>query len=258
MDRAFDLTGKVALVTGASRGIGREFTRALAGAGATVLLAARKRDQLDALAGELRDVGGTAHVVTMDVSDAESIATGIDSALSQAGRIDVLVNNAGMTINKPINKFTPEDYDQVMNTNLRGAFLVAQRVGRHMIERGGGKIINLTSVLAEVVLPGVSVYCMSKAGVVQMTRAMALEWARHDIDVNAIAPGYVLTELNEEFFSSDVGKRMIAQFPRGRMQVPADLSGALIFLASSASDRMTGSILQIDDGQNLGGPRPQG
>lgn len=254
----FDLNGKVALVTGASRGLGREFATALVSAGATVVLAARGRDQLNALADELKAGGGSAHVVRMDVTDGEDIGTGVEAAISETGGIDILINNAGMTINKWINDFAPAEFDQVITTNLRGAWLVAQRVGRHMIDRDrGGKIVNVTSVLAEVALPGVCVYSMSKAAIVQMTRAMALEWARYDIQVNAIAPGFVETELNREFFSSDVGRHMIDRFPRQRMVQPSDLTGAIVFLASAASNKMTGSVLKIDDGQTLGGPRPR-
>lgn len=255
----FELSGRVALVTGASRGLGRRFAQTLSGAGATVVLAARNADRLEALADELKGGAASAFALAMDVTDAESVSAGIDMAVAEAGRIDILVNNAGVTVDKWISDTTPEDFDTVMGTNVRGAWLVAQAVGRHMIVRGGGgKIISLTSVLAEIVLPGVAPYCMSKAALVQMTRAMALEWAGHDIQVNAIAPGFVATELNERFFSSKVGRRMIEQFPRQRMEQPADLDGAILFLASAASDRVTGSILQIDDGQTLGGPRPRG
>ena len=170
---AQELEGKVALVTGASQGLGRQFAKTLAGAGATIVVASRRIDALDELAAEITSDGGTAYAVRLDVTDVASIDATVDTAIERAGAIDILVNNAGLTVNRLIRDTTPEDFDQVMDTNVRGAFFVAKRVAAHMGERGSGKIVNLSSILADFVMPGVSAYCMSKTAVSQMTQAMA-------------------------------------------------------------------------------------
>ena len=246
------LNGKVALVTGASQGLGKQFAATLASAGATVVVASRRREPLEAVAKEIESQGGTAYVVQLDVTDVGNIASAVDRAIEQAGRIDILVNNAGLTVNRLIRDTTPEDFDLVVGTNLRGAFFVAQQVGAHMSERGDGKIINLSSILADFVIPGVSVYCMTKTAISQMTSAMALEWARKNIQVNALAPGFVDTEINAEFFDTPTGQQIVSRFPGQALQQPGNLDSTLLFLASAASDHTTGRTFRVDDGQALG------
>ncbi|MGI9659177.1 MAG: SDR family NAD(P)-dependent oxidoreductase [Gaiellaceae bacterium] len=249
---ANELDGKVALVTGASQGLGRQFAATLARAGATLVVASRNTQALEELAGEIAASGGTAHVVQLDVTDVESIETAVASAIEQAGAIDILINNAGLAVNALVRDTTPEDFDLVMNTNVRGAYFVAKHVGAHMQERGSGKIVNLSSVLSEYVMPGVSVYCMSKSAISQMTKAMALEFAGRNVQVNALAPGFVDTEINRAFFETSRGQDLMGRFPGGALQQPQDLDSTLLFLASSASDHLTGITLHIDDGQSLG------
>ena len=249
---ANDLDGKVALVTGASQGLGRQFATTLAAAGATVVVASRNTKALDELAAELAQAGATAHVVKLDVTDTASIDTAVAAAIERAGAIDILVNNAGLAVNALVCDTTPEDFDLVMNTNVRGAYFVAKTVGAHMQDRGAGKIVNLSSVLSEYVMPGVSVYCISKTAVSQMTKAMALEFARKNVQVNALAPGFVDTEINAEFFASPAGQQIVGRFPGQALQQPGNLDDTLLFLSSSASDHLTGITLRVDDGQSLG------
>lgn len=241
----FDLTGKTALVTGASSGLGRHFARVLAGAGARVAAAARRKEALDELVQEIRGAGGQADGLVMDVTDIASIA----AALDQAGAIDVLVNNAGVTKTRAVLDQSPADFDLIMGTNVRGGFLVATEGARRMRDRGaGGAIINVASILGLRQGGQVTPYAMSKAAVVQMTKQLALELARYDIRVNAIAPGYVETELNEDFFGTDAGKGLIKRIPQRRLGQPADLDGPLLLLASDASRYMTGSVIAVDGG----------
>ena len=247
-----ELDGKVALVTGASQGLGRQFATTLAAAGATLVVASRNTKALDELASELAAKGGTAHVVQLDVTDVESIERAVAAAVERAGAIDILINNAGLAVNALVRDTTPEDYDRVMNTNVRGAYFVAKHVGAHMQEQGHGKIVNLSSVLSEYVMPGVSVYCMSKTAISQMTKAMALEFARSNVQVNALAPGFVHTEINAAFFATPRGQEIMGRFPGEALQQPGNLDSTLLFLASAASDHLTGITLQVDDGQSLG------
>ena len=249
---AGQLKEKVALVTGASRGLGRRFAKTLSGAGATVVVASRNVDALEELAAEIRDEGGSAHAVKLDVTDIESIDAAIGAAIERAGAIDILVNNAGLTVNALIRDTTPEAFDLVMNTNVRGAYFMAKQTAAQMQQRGGGKIVNLSSVLSDYVMPGVSVYCMSKTAISTMTRAMALEFARKNVQVNALAPGFVDTEINAEFFATPAGRQIVGRFPAQSLQQPENLDSALLFLASSASDHITGVTLHVDDGQPLG------
>lgn len=247
------LKGKRALVTGASSGLGARFAEVLAADGAQVLLAARRVDRLTSLVASIEAAHGDARAIELDVADPGSVASAIASAIDGGG-VDILVNNAGISIEKRITDFTLDDYDRLMGTNQRGAWLVAQSVGQAMIARGqGGKIVNIASVLASSVLTGLSLYSMSKAAVVQMTRAMALEWARFDIQVNAIAPGYIETEINTGHFNSEAGKGQIAKLLRKRVGHPRDLDGALRLLVSPQSNFVTGSVITVDDGQTLKG-----
>lgn len=247
------LRGKRALVTGASSGLGARFAEILAADGAEVLLAARRVDRLSSLVSSIGAAGGQAQAVELDVTDAQSIASAVTGAFD-AGGVDILVNNAGISIEKRITDFTLDDYDRLMDTNQRGAWLTAQAVGKGMIDRGtGGKVVNIASVLASSVLTGLSLYSMSKAAIIQMTRSMALEWARFDIQVNAIAPGYIETEINIGHFNSEAGQKQISKLLRKRVGHPPDLDGALRLLVSPESNFLTGSTITVDDGQTLRG-----
>lgn len=242
-----DLRGQTALVTGASSGLGARFAEVLAGAGARVILAARRQAQLDKLAARITASGGRASTLSLDVADPASVA-----AAEPAMRdIDILVNNAGVVREGPAIDQTVEDWDYVININLRGCFLMAQAAARAFRGHGrGGRIINIASILgirqANMLLP----YAVSKAGVVQMTKTLALEWARYGIAVNAIAPGYVETEMNAGFSESPAGQAMMKRVPQRRMGQPSDLDAPLLMLASGAAGWMTGSVVVVDGGHS--------
>ena len=248
---SFDLTGQCAIVTGASRGLGRHFALTLAQAGAQVALASRGIDRLQALVTEIEAFNGRAVAIVVDVTDEESVKACIETVAEELGSINILVNNAGIAVTKPLFEQEPADWDLVLNTNLRGAWLMAQEVARYMVHVGsGGSIINNASILGfrgTSQLPG---YCASKAGMINLTRAMAVELARHDIRVNAIAPGYIETDLNRQFFATEAGQRLIERIPQRRLGQVDDLDGALLLLASDASRYMTGSVITIDGGQS--------
>jgi len=249
MSDVFDISGRIALVTGASSGLGRHFAMTLARAGAPIALCARRRGALEELASEIADQGGHAVAVPMDVTEAESVARAFDEAQARLGTPRILVNNSGVAHAAPALDVSEADWDRVLDTNLRGAWLVAREAARRMVAAGaGGTIINIASILAMRVASGLSAYAASKAGLVQLTRALALEHARHDIRVNAIAPGYVLTEMNRAFFESPAGEAMIARIPQRRLGRPSDLDGVLLLLASDASAYMTGSVVTVDGG----------
>lgn len=244
-----DLTGKVALVTGASAGLGRHFAGVAAGAGATVVATARRAAALEEAAAEIAQAGGRCHAVAMDVTDPASVEAGFAEAARLAGRApDILVNNAGTTLTKPAIELTPADWSLVVDTNLTGAFTVAQAAARGMRDAGGGTIVNIASILGLRVAGMVAPYAASKAGLIQLTRALALEWARDGIRVNALAPGYVGTDLNRTFFETEPGQRLIKRIPQRRLGRPEDLDGALLLLCSDASAYMTGSVIEIDGG----------
>ena len=251
---AFDLDGRTALVTGASSGLGRHFARTLAAHGASVALAARRVERLEALAGEIREAGGAAHPVRMDVTDARSVGDALDSVQEAFGVPDVLVNNSGIARPASTLDVTGEDWAAVIGTNLEGAWRVAQGTARRMVEAGRpGTIINVLSVLAFGVAGGLGPYAASKAGLLQLTRTMAMELARHRVRVNAVAPGYVRTEMNRGFFASDAGAAMTKRIPQRRIGDPSDLDGALLLLASDASSYMTGSTIVVDGGHLASG-----
>lgn len=249
-----NFNGKVALVTGASSGLGARFAKILAEAGAQVVLAARRVDRLKELRAEIESNGGAAHLVALDVTDHDSIKSAIAHAETEAGPIDILVNNSGVSSTQRLVDVTPEDYRYVMDTNLQGAFFVAQEAAKRMILRAKGdpsrqhRIINIASVAGLRVLSQIGVYCMSKAGVVQMTKAMALEWGRHGINVNAICPGYIETEINREYFQSEGGRKLIDMLPRKRIGYPEDLDGLLLLLSADESRFINGAIITADDG----------
>lgn len=246
---SFDLAGQTALVTGASGGLGRHFAQTLARAGAKVVLAARRLDKLRAVAAQIQSEGGQALPVGMNVLEAESVSAAFTAAAEKVGPITVVVNNAGVVSADPALEVKERDWDRIVDTNLKGAWLVAQEAARRLVEaRIGGSIINIASVLAFRVAGHTALYAASKAGLMHLTRALALEWARHDIRVNAIAPGYIETDLNREFFASPPGQAMIKHIPQRRLGKPEDLDGALLLLASDASRYMTGSAIIVDGG----------
>ncbi len=246
--------GKIALITGASSGLGARFAKVLAQAGAQVVLASRRIDRLKELRAEIEADGGAAHVVSLDVTDYASIKSAIAHAETEAGPIDILVNNSGVSTTQRLVDVTPDDYAFVMDTNLRGGFFVAQETAKRMIARAKGdpskkhRIINIASVAGLRVLPQIGVYCMSKAGVVQMTKAMAVEWGKYGINTNAICPGYISTEINEDYFASEQGRKLIDMLPRKRPGKPEDLDGLLLLLAGEDSNFINGAIISADDG----------
>ena len=249
-DDTYNIAGKVALVTGASSGLGRQAALALAGAGAKVAVSARRVDRLDALVAEIANAGGQAMAFDLDVRDIATIDGVVGAVEAAMGPINILVNNAGVSVVKRPENFTLEDYDYVQETNVKGPFFLAQAVGRGMIKRGqGGKIINISSMMALRVLGKLALYAMSKAAIAQMSKQLALEWARHDIQVNAICPGYIETEMNADHWRTPAGHGMIEAMPRRRIGTPEVMDGLLLLLASSQSDYMTGTLIPVDDGQ---------
>lgn len=244
-----DLSGRTALVTGASSGLGRHFATVLAGAGARVALAARRRESLEGVVAEIAASGGQAVAVPMDVTDAASVRDGVREAAGALGGLDILVNNAGTTVSKAALDHTEADWDGVIDTNLKGAFLVAQEAARVMKDGGkGGSIVNIASILGLRVAGHVAAYAASKAGLVQLTQALALEWARFGIRVNALAPGYMETDLNRDFLATDAGQALIKRVPQRRLGKLSDLDGPLLLLCSDASAYMTGAIVPVDGG----------
>ena len=248
MSKRFDLSGKVALVTGASSGLGAHFARCLAGAGAAVVLAARRADRLASLQAELGEQGATVSAVDLDVQSGASIAAALDAA----GRLDIVVNNAGISIVKPALEMPEEDWDSVVDTNLRGAWLVAQGAAKRWVaDKRPGAIVNIASILGLRTIGQVAPYNASKAGLIHLTRALAMEWARHDIRVNAICPGYIETEMNGPFWKTPGGQRLIERIPQRRIGRPEHLDGALLLLASEAGAFMTGSVVTVDGGHTV-------
>jgi NAD(P)-dependent dehydrogenase (short-subunit alcohol dehydrogenase family) len=249
---SFSLRGKTALVTGASSGLGRHFARVLAGAGAAVALAARRLERLEALQQEIAAVGGTAVAVAMDVRDAASVQGGFAAAEAGLGAIDILINNAGVPSGAFFLDMSEKEWRDVMSVNLDGVFRVGQEGARRMVAAGaGGTIIITASMLSFAVSKSLSAYAASKAAVASLTRSMALELARDNIRVNALAPGYLDTELNGAFLASPAGRRMLERVPLRRAGNLADLDGPLLLLASDAGAYMTGSIVVVDGGHLL-------
>ena len=247
----FDLTGQRAIVTGASRGLGRHFALTLALAGAEVALAARGIDRLKAAVKEIEGFGSCAVAIQVDVTDGKSVRACVETAEKTLGPIDILVNNAGIAVTKPLLEHAEEDWDSVLDTNLKGVWLMAQEVARRMVHRGqGGSIINIASVLGERGISQLPGYCASKGGIINLTRAMAVELAPHGIRVNAIAPGYIETDMNRQFFTTQVGQRLIKRIPQRRLGQVEDLDGVLLLLSSDASRYMTGSVTTVDGGQS--------
>ena len=257
MAYSIDLSGRVAFITGASSGLGAQFARTLARAGAGVVLASRRVEKLKELRARIEGEGGDAHVIELDVTDHDSIKSAVAHAETEMGSIDILVNNSGVSTTQRIQDVTEEDYDYIFDTNTKGAFFVAQEVGRRMLARAkgaapgtyvGGRIVNIASMAGLKVLPQIGVYCMSKAAVVQMTKAMAVEWGRFGINVNAICPGYIDTEINHHHWQTEQGKKLIDMLPRKRVGSPTDLDALLVMLCSNESHFVNGAVIAADDG----------
>ena len=257
MAYTIDLSGRVAFITGASSGLGAQFAKVLARSGAAVVLASRRIEKLKDQRAQIEGEGGDAHVVGLDVTDKVSIKAAVAHAETEVGSIDILVNNSGVSTTQRIQDVEEEDYDYVFDTNVRGAFFVAQEVGKRMLARSrgsapgtftGGRIINIASMAGLKVLPQIGTYCMSKAAVVQMTKAMALEWGRFEINVNAICPGYIDTEINHHHWSTEQGQKLMQMLPRKRVGQPEDLDALIVLLASSQSHFINGAVIAADDG----------
>jgi NAD(P)-dependent dehydrogenase (short-subunit alcohol dehydrogenase family) len=249
----FDLTGKVALVTGASSGLGRRFALVLAKAGAKVGVAARRTDKLAEVVREIESFDGRAVPIPLDVTDPASVRAAVAAAETELGPIGVLVNNAGTIVVKPLLDHTVEEWDRVLDTNLKGVWLMAQEGARHMIRLGhGGSIVNIASMLGLTAQAKRPSYCAAKAGVIHLSRAMAIELAPHKIRVNAIAPGFFDSEMTHGYLASDAGRAMAARIPMKRTGAADELDGTLLLLASDASRYMTGAVLTVDGGHSLG------
>ena len=246
-----DLAGKVAIVTGASSGLGRHFALTLARAGAKVAVAARRVEALAELVRRIQAFDGRAMAVRLDVREADSIRACVAAAETELGPISVLVNNAGVAQPRAALELSEADWDDVLDVNLKGAWLMAQETARHMARLGhGGAIVNIASIAGLGGASQLAAYCASKAALINLTRALAVELARHDVRVNALAPGYVVTDLNRDFLEGPGGEAMVKRIPQRRFGQPEDLEGPLLLLASDASRYMTGSVLVVDGGQS--------
>lgn len=243
------MSGKVALVTGASDGLGRHFARTLSSAGATVILGARRADKLADAVEDIVATGGAATAVTVDVTSEASVTDAFQQIEERVGVVDVVINNAGTTTTKSLLDLTEPEWNRVLDTNLKGAWLVTRAAARRLIERERpGTVVNITSILGERVAGNVAAYAASKAGLVQLTKASALELARYNIRVNALAPGYIRSSLNDEFFVSPAGEALIKRIPQRRLGDVTDLDAPLLLLASDASPFLTGAVLAVDGG----------
>jgi NAD(P)-dependent dehydrogenase (short-subunit alcohol dehydrogenase family) len=252
------LMGRVALVTGASGGLGAHFARLLARQGAAVALSARRRDRVEALAGELAAEGHRAMGLRLDVGDAHAIGPALDEVEAALGPLSILVNNAGVGGEGMALEVSIEDWDNTFAVNVRGTFIAAREAARRMIasgvaERGEARILNIASIASHTVLPGLSAYCASKSAVAMLTQALAREWARRGIAVNALCPGYIETDINAEWFRTEGGQKQLKSFPRRRLMNAEDLDAATLMLVGPAAAAITGSIITIDDGQSLPG-----
>ncbi|MFM8393365.1 MAG: SDR family NAD(P)-dependent oxidoreductase [Acidobacteriota bacterium] len=246
---SFSLAGRVALVTGGGRGLGLGMALALAHAGADIALASRSTGELEEAAEMIRAVGRRVLVVPTDVGDVAAVRAMVDQTAAHYGGLDILVNAAGINFRRPVETFTEDDWDRLMAVNLKGAFFAAQAARPFMQQRGGGKIINVGSIIFELVVPNIALYAISKGGMRQMTRALSLEYAGDRICVNAIAPGRFWTRMTDAFFSvPELYDSAVSVIPMGRPGTPSDLAGATVLLASEASDYITGQTIFVDGG----------
>jgi len=248
----FSVEGQVALVTGASSGIGLHLAEVLAVAGAKVALAARRIDRLEKACADIRARGGTCLPVALDVTRSDSIVAALAAVETGLGPLSVLVNNAGVVVSKPFFEHTEEDWDHVVDTNLKGAWLMAREFAQHLVDRQRpGRIVNIASVLGVRTIARVPCYSAAKAGLIHLTHVLAMELARHGILVNAIAPGYVETDFNRDFLRSQAGKKLEARIPLRRVGRPDDLDGAMLLLASPAGAYITGAVIAVDGGHGV-------
>jgi NAD(P)-dependent dehydrogenase (short-subunit alcohol dehydrogenase family) len=250
------MQGRVALVTGASSGIGYRLAQQLAEAGAKVVVAARRTDRLAKLVDEIKAAGGQALAVAMDVGDEASVIAGYDAAEKAFGTVDTVYANAGMNVEAMAVDMPVEAFDQMVSVNLRGVFLTAREGAKRMMKAGfrenpRGRIVLVSSIGAHTVLPGLATYCATKAAVAMLGKSLAREWARQGINVNIICPGFIETELNEDWFHREGGQKQIQSFPRKRLMIEQDLDATLLYLGSDAARAVTGTVLTIDDGQSL-------
>jgi len=252
-ENLFDLTGRVAFVTGASRGLGQQLGRALARAGADLVVSARRREDTDAFVEEIRGLGRRAAGVALDVREEASIREAVEAAEGSFGGLDILVNNAGCNVRKPALDVTWDDWNLILDTNLRGTFFVAQAVARHMVPRGYGRIVNIGSVTSVFGYAGLGPYTASRGGVRQLTMSLADDWGRHGITVNCLAPGWFRTAQNRVLYEQPGWvEYLVERIPVGRPGQPTDLDGAVVFLASEASRYVTGQTLLVDGGISTG------
>jgi NAD(P)-dependent dehydrogenase (short-subunit alcohol dehydrogenase family) len=257
MAYSIDLSGRVAFVTGASSGLGAQFAKTLAKAGAAVVLASRRVDRLKELRAQIEGEGGDAHVTELDVTDISSIKSAVAHAETEVGSIDILINNSGVSTTQRLQDVSEDDFDFMFNTNVKGAFFVAQEVGKRMLARAkgaapgtytGGRIVNIASMAGLRVLPQIGVYCMSKSAVIQMTKAMAIEWGKFGINVNAICPGYIDTEINHHHWQTEQGQKLLQMLPRKRVGQSSDLDALLVMLCADQSHFINGAVIAADDG----------
>lgn len=246
---SFTLTGKIALITGAGKGLGRACALALAHAGADIGLGLRDVNTAEDLEQEIKAMGRRVIRLQMDVSSLDQINSAVDSLIEQLGKIDILVNNVGVAPDNPAEKVTEEDFDYTINLNLKGTFFTAQAVGKQMIKQGGGRIINMSSQAGFIALDDESIYCMTKAGINHLTKNLASEWAKYNINVNAVAPTFIETPGTEPWLKDkDFRQSVIDRIPLGRIGQPMEVAGAVVFLASDAASLITGDIMLIDGG----------
>jgi len=245
----FSLRGKTAVVIGASRGLGQGMARALAEAGADLALVARTVSSIDELAEEVKGLNRKCLPLPKDISKPSEIESVVNRVIEAFGKIDILINSQGAQVRKPAFEMTEQDWDGLMSINLKSVFFSCQAVGKEMAKQGKGKIINVASLTSMIGLPNISIYGASKGGVAQLTKALAVEWAPHHINVNAVLPGYYKTALTEDLFKNEErAKWILSRIPLGRTGFPEDLAGTVVFLSSEASDYITGQIIPVDGG----------
>ena len=249
MDYFSELRGKKVLVTGGSKGLGLDIALAFAGLGAKVVITGRQESALEEAVSRLKELQSNSSYITADMKDVASVRKMVDEATERMGGLDVLVNNAGVNIPKPAEEVTEEDWDQIIDTNLKGLFFCSQQAGKYMIPNKSGKIINIVSQMAFVGYYNRTAYCSSKGGAVQLTKALAVEWAKHHIKVNAVAPTFVETEMTKTMFENrDFYKDVMNRIPLGELARPADITGAVLFLASDMGNFITGETIKVDGG----------